>query len=177
MEEGPRDLETPPELVLLLDHLQDSPVTANEIASWTKKDPVLSTVLRYVHLGWPATITDPKLTVFVSRRSELSVLNDCLLWGDRVFIPEGGRPVILEELHLGHPGISRMKALARMYVWWPGLDAEVKKLVRQCVACQSEQSSPPPVPLSPWQWPSRPWSRLHLDFAGLFESHMFLVVG
>ena len=74
VEEGPRDLETPPELVLLLDHLQDSPETANEIASWTKKDPVLSTVLRYVRLGWPATITDPKLTVVVSRRSELSVV-------------------------------------------------------------------------------------------------------
>ncbi len=35
---------------------------------------------------------------------------------------------------------------------------------------------PPPVPLQPWEWPNRPWSRLHLDFAGPFMGRMFLVM-
>ena len=32
------------------------------------------------------------------------------------------------------------------------------------------------TPLIPWKWPSRPWSRLHIDFVGPFRGQMFLVV-
>ena len=60
-----------------------------------------------------------------------------------------------------------MKALARMYVWWPGLDKDIEESVRLCRECEINQASPPVAPLHPWQWPSRPWSRLHIDYAGL----------
>ena len=32
------------------------------------------------------------------------------------------------------------------------------------------------APLHPCKWPSRPWSRLHLDFAGPFQGKTFLVL-
>ena len=35
---------------------------------------------------------------------------------------------------------------------------------------------PPLAPLQPWSWPTRPWSRLHLDFAGAFLGKIFLVL-
>ena len=35
---------------------------------------------------------------------------------------------------------------------------------------------PPPPPLNPWKWPTRPWARLHLDFARPFEGKLFLIV-
>ena len=42
------------------------------------------------------------------------------------------RKAVLQEIHEAHPGICRMKSLARGYVWWPKLDldleAEVKKI-------------------------------------------------
>ena len=83
---------------------------------------------------------------------------------------------MLQELHEGHPGMSKMKALARMYVWWPGIDSDIKKSVRICTECQEVQSSPPIASLNPWKWPTRPWSRLHLDFMGPFEDRMFLIL-
>ena len=32
------------------------------------------------------------------------------------------------------------------------------------------------APLHPWIWPSRPWQRIHIDFAGPMGGHTFLVV-
>ena len=71
-------------------------------------------------------------------------------------------------LHEGHPGLSRMKSLARVVVWWPGMDADLENLVRRCQPCQVNRKNPPAAPLHPWEWPTRPWSRLHVDFAGPF---------
>ena len=34
----------------------------------------------------------------------------------------------------------------------------------------------PVAPLQPWKWPTRPWARLHLDFAGPLFGKMFLVL-
>ena len=41
---------------------------------------------------------------------------------------------------------------------------------------QESRPSPPVAPLHLWAWPDSPWSRLHLDFAGPFLGHMFLVL-
>ena len=35
---------------------------------------------------------------------------------------------------------------------------------------------PPVVPLHPWARPDRPWSRVHIDYAGPFEGTMFLLL-
>ena len=32
------------------------------------------------------------------------------------------------------------------------------------------------APIQPWEWPERPWSHLHIDYAGPLRGHMFLVV-
>ena len=56
------------------------------------------------------------------------------------------------------------------------MDADVERSVRLCAECQEMQSSPPPAPLHPWKWPTRPWARLHLDFAGPFEGKLFFVI-
>ncbi len=91
-------------------------------------------------------------------------------------VPPPGRAQVLKELHGGHPGVSRMKSLARMFVWWPGLDADLEQAVRHCPDCQQNRPMPPPAPLQPWQWPTRPWARIHIDYAGPFMGHMFLVL-
>ena len=49
----------------------------------------------------------------------------------------------MKMLHEGHPGVSRMKSLARGVVWWPGLDAELEAKVKSCEAFQVKSKSPP----------------------------------
>ena len=171
----PAKIPSRPELVLLMEHLQDSPVTADDIRVWTRRDPLLAKVLQFVKDGWPDQCEDD-MKPFVSRKQELSLHKGCILWGTRVVIPERGRQAVLSELHEGHLGMTRMKSLARMFVWWPGLDKEIESAVQNCMQCQETQASPAAVPMHPWRWPTRPWSRLHMDYAGPLLGQMFLVI-
>ena len=68
-----------------------------------------------------------------------------------------------------------MKSVARSYLWWPGLDKDIENLAKSCSACQAVKRAPPTVPLQPWVWPSKPWQRVHLDYAGPFQGRMFLI--
>ena len=85
------------------------------IRSWTRTDPILSGALHFISHGWPDVI-DPKFVSYSSKTQELSSQDGCVLWGSRVVIPIQGREGVLQELHQGHPGISWMKSLSRMYI-------------------------------------------------------------
>ena len=61
-------------------------------------------------------------------------------------------------------------------MWWPGIDQSIEKPTKSCSGCQHHQKMPKAAPLHPWEWPSSPWQRLHIDFAGPFLETMFLVV-
>lgn len=80
------------------------------------------------------------------RRDELSLYKECVLLGNRVVIPEKMQKDILKMLHSTHIGKQRMKALARSLVWWPKLDVDIQKMVRQCQKCAQFQSNPPKKP-------------------------------
>ena len=173
-----QDPPVPTETVLVLEQLSESPLSVEQIRTWTRRDPLLSKVLQYILSGWPRPLDSSETTYkpFVIRELELSSQDGIILWGNRVVIPPPGRNLILDELHACHPGIGRMKTLARMFVWWPGLDMEIGKFVQQCSICQSQRSTSPPVPIRPWQWPTTPWHRLHVDLAGPFLGHMYLIL-
>ncbi|XP_060091278.1 uncharacterized protein K02A2.6-like [Heteronotia binoei] len=69
-----------------------------------------------------------------------------------------------------------MKALARSYVWWPGMDGEIENWVRRCSTCQESRPDPPSAPATRWETTRKPWSRLHIDFAGPFQGQIFLII-
>ena len=124
----------PGEVVLLMETLHNTPVDSKMIRRWTDRDPVLSKVRRLVQSGWKHT-SEENLKPYQNRSSELSVQDSCVLWGDRVIIPKAGRDRTLQVLHDGHPGITKMKQLARSVVWWPGIDSDIEKRVKSCKMC------------------------------------------
>lgn len=72
--------------------------------------------------------------------------------------------------------LSRWKAVARSYVWWPKLDEAIEEICKVCSGCRSVQNIPSAAPVHPWNFPPKAWHRLHIDFAGPFQSAMFLIV-
>ncbi|XP_026533592.1 uncharacterized protein K02A2.6-like [Notechis scutatus] len=99
----------------------------------------------------------------------------CILWGDRVVIPDKLQERVLGMLHEGHPGMVKMKSVARSYAWWPGIDKQIETWVAKCKQCQESRPNPPAAPIQEWETPRGPWSRIHIDFAGPTKGHMYLI--
>ena len=152
------NVPVPGDLLLLQDQLDTiSLVTTEQIRTWTEKDPVLSRVSRFILSGWPEHDVGDDFRHFRRRKDELSVLDGCVLRGSRVVIPPPAREAVMEELHETHPGIVKMKSLARSYVWWPNMNAELEARVKACKECQASRPPAAVAPLHPWEWPSKPW--------------------
>ena len=117
-----------------------------------------------------------KLKHVMKRKDELSVQDDCLMWGGREVVPLKLQRKVMEALHSSYPGIFRMKSLARQHVWWPGIDAALEKKVKECNTCQATRHTLPVALLHPWEWPKQPWQRVHADYAGPFLGKMFLIL-
>ena len=166
--ESPSSVPIPGDINVVLDHLSQNVVSASQIKLWTGKDPVLARVHHLVQTECTISDPGPDIRPYFRRQTELSVIDGCILWGSRVVIPLEGRRNIIKQLHETHPGVSKMKSLARSYVWCPGLDSDMEKEVQQCKICQLHRSMPSKAPLHPWEFLSRPWVRVHIDHLGPF---------
>lgn len=151
------------------------PITAEDIAKATSNDPSLSKVVGYILHGWPTSVPS-ELVPYSQRQTDLVVHEGCLLWGLRTIIPPPFRESLLDILHDCHVGQTKMKMLARSYIWWPGLDKAIEQKVKHCEPCASVAAQEVPVPLHQWEPPDRPWVRLHADFAELHGTHYLLLI-
>lgn len=161
--------------VFMLSGVYPSVLSPAVVARATRNDPVLSRVLEAL---WTASTlpVGPEWEPFAKRSNELSVQEDCVLWGNRLVVPASLQASVLGILHESHPGISKMKSVARSHVWWETIDADITSKVRGCKLCQQQQRSAPQAEMTPWPFPEKPWSRLHADFGGPFKGHYFFVL-
>lgn len=152
-------------------------ITSHDIAKATGKDPVLSKVLWHIQRK-DTDLSDKsdQFKPFSSRIRELSVHGKCLLWGTRVIIPDIFRSRLLGMLHEVHQGMSAMKSTARSYFWWPGLDKDIEMTAKSCEKCCQNSKHPPSAEAKSWPTTSRPWSRLHIDYAGPLLGTNFLII-
>lgn len=170
----PQVVQAEEESAECLSVFQCLPLRADEIAKASRRCLTLSRVADFTLNGWPSCCSE-ELKAYYVRRDELSLEQGCVTWGVRVAIPEVLRYRVLDLLHDEHPGASRMKMLARSFVWWPGIDKAIEEYVKKCTICQAVQPAAQPVPLHPWSYPTRCWSRVHVDFAQT-SANVFLVL-
>ena len=92
------------------------PVTSDTIQTITRTDPILGTVLRYIQNGWPLNFSY-KLESYWTQHEAMTVQQNVLMWGIRVIVSKKLQSQVLQEIHCSHPGIARMKVIARSYIW------------------------------------------------------------
>ncbi|XP_064469539.1 uncharacterized protein K02A2.6-like [Ornithodoros turicata] len=130
-------VERPAE-VFLLEGVYPTVLSAKVVAQATSRDVIASNV-RHILLsgGKLPDVTDYR--PYQRRFDQLSVQDDCILLGNRVVIPQELRAKVLDLLHESHPGVTKMKAVARSHVWWGTLDEDIAARVQRCVTCQQQQ--------------------------------------
>ena len=93
--EMPESVPVPAETTLLMQHLEGTPIHSGHIKKWTKRDPILSQVLRFILEEWPTKDNSAELNPYFTKRSELGVEDGCVLWGARVVVPPQRRSKLL----------------------------------------------------------------------------------
>ena len=122
-------------------------VASKAVARETGRDPVLARVYESIIKGWSVRIDGDK--PYYEWCNEQTVHQGCFLLGIRVVIPNKLQEKVLEELHDGHLGVVKMKALVRSYVWWPNISGRLEELAKGCDGCQPNQRMPTKAPLHP----------------------------
>ncbi|KAL6727142.1 hypothetical protein ANCDUO_05079 [Ancylostoma duodenale] len=80
------------------------------------KDDTLQKVIDHVRRDeWPKK-PPPCIARYYALRQSLSLHNNCLFVGHRIVVPTRFHNRVMTLLHERHPGINRMKALARLRV-------------------------------------------------------------
>ncbi|GFV04765.1 uncharacterized protein K02A2.6 [Trichonephila clavipes] len=108
----------------------NAPVPRNvheELRQETSKDIELGPLLRALREGKDLQ----------GREAQYTIEDGCIMYGQRVCIPRKFRKNVLEELHAGHLGIVKMKAIARSFVYWKNIDNDIEEAAKKkpCRLC------------------------------------------
>ena len=133
----------PYELIFALDSINDLPITCKEIEKHTSLDRDLKELKSYIQFGFPYKLTNPNLTQYKHVMNQMTLMKGCIIFNDRVLIPNDLRIPVLQQFHEGHPGICAMKAAARSLIWYPNMDKDIELLVKSCDICKSVLAKPP----------------------------------
>ena len=107
-----------------------------EIRDAQREDAILRQVVQYVQAGWQAYIPEQSLLrPYWSDRQHFAVIEDLLLYDDRLVIPVNLRMDVLQHIHDGHLGMTKCRARAQQSVWWPGLSLAIQDMVGNCKTC------------------------------------------
>lgn len=145
--------------ILYMSQFDLLPVKSPQVKCETSLDPVLSLVYEHVIKGWtddPNSV-DQELKPCFTRRNELTVNQGCLFWGIRVVVPQSLQKNIINELHVSHIGVVKMKSVTRSYVWWPNINSDIERPAKSCLGCQEIKNRQPSAPIHPWEFPNKPW--------------------
>lgn len=144
------------------------------IAKEINHDKFLQSIISFMSHGWPKSIDKQFVNVYANQQ-DLEIIDECLLFQDRVVIPEKMQDEILKLLHGNHAGVVKMKRLARRTVYWFGINTHIEKFVADCDVCTSMAIVPKHNITSKWTATIRPVSRIHIYFFH-FEHRTFLLI-
>ena len=153
--------------------VEEFPLDFDKLGKETQKDELLNELYRNIKFGWGKNNILPEMKYYFANNHGLSIFGDCIMYLNRVIVPEKFRKEILKVLHEGHMGIVRMKHLARRYVYWRKIDDDIEKTVKLCDICNQEQNARPKT-YHAWPTTTFPFERVHLDLF-YFGGKTFLV--
>ena len=105
----------------------------------------------------------------------MAIVNGVIVKGGKILVPPKLRERIVKAGHEGHQGLEKTKAVLRSKVWYPGMDKDVKALLRNCRPCQAAVNDKCKEPIIMSVLPRAPWDAVVTDFYGPLKSGEYLL--
>ena len=151
---------------MIVQGLPASDTRLAQIRQHQQEDEVCRKIISYCQDGWPdRSHLNGIINHYWPYRSEITFVEELLMYGARVIVPASLRLDMLDRLHEGHQGINKCRLRPQQSVWWPGLSRQISELISNCRTC-CQLSENHPEPLQPSHMPDGPWLKLATD---LFE--------
>ncbi|GFT22917.1 uncharacterized protein K02A2.6 [Trichonephila clavipes] len=119
--------------IFQMSQIEALPVTSKELRQETGKDIELGPLLKAFREGKDLQ----------GREAQYIIEDGCIMYEQRVCIPRKFRKNVLEELHAGHLGIVKRKAIARSFVYWKNIDKDIEEATKNCVDCVRYKADTP----------------------------------
>ena len=109
-------------------------ISMAEIQQASSLDNHLQQLIGIIITGWPDSRDElhADLQPYWSYRDELAVIDGIILKGRCIIMLNSLREQVLNQLHTNHMGIEKTKLLACECVYWPSINADIKKYIKQC---------------------------------------------
>lgn len=107
------------------------------IQSHTVKDETLKALYKVIKSEWPTSRAAASILVrtFFNYGDELHAEEKLIFKGNRLVVPVSLQKQFLDITHQGHVGLEGCLRCMREALFWPGMSADLKALLRQCDAC------------------------------------------
>ena len=134
-------------LDLAIHHVHIMPEKKIAFQQSIKEDSILLSLAETIITGWQEDIKDlpNALQPYHAHWDILTVEDGLILCGKALIILPLEREKVLKSIHEGHMGISKCQFHARQCIYWPGINANIKRMVEACATCQQY------CPQEPWQ--------------------------
>lgn len=147
-----------------------------QIVEETKKDEELKIVLKFINTKWPQNHTKIPNSAkqYYKIKNDLTEHKGIIFYKQKIVIPKSMRNLILEKIHIGHPGINKSIQRANTAVYWPGINSQIENLVNKCKMCQIYSNSLPKEPIINHEIYSTPWYKVGIDIFE-FKNEYYLI--
>ena len=158
-------------------HFISTPIDLTAVKSSAAQDPTMNLLKNTIFNGWPPYRKQcpQELWEFWNFRCDLTLEDGLVLKGNRIVIPSSMRDQVLQAIHLGHQGENKCILRARESVFWPGISADIRQMVKDCDLCNKHQPAQPKLPIMQPDLPTRPWEKLGTDIFE-FDGKKYLMV-
>ncbi|KAG7178214.1 pol Retrovirus-related Pol polyprotein from transposon-like 15 [Homarus americanus] len=93
---------------------------------------------------------------------ELTSKRGLMLRGSRIIMPQTLQRRTMQPAHETHLGMVKTKALLRGKVWWPTINKDMEKAIRQCIPCASLDTRKQANPVNMSEMKGL-WEVIHVD--------------
>ena len=130
-----------------------------QIKQTTSQDEHLQCLKSLIISGWPDTKDKlhQDIRPYWSFRDELAVIDDVVMKGRSIIIPEALKQQALNQLHINHMGIEKTKLLAHESIYWFNVNNDIERYIKIAIHVlnfgkhsSGEKNLHHDIPIRPW---------------------------